>query len=111
MGSQRMGKTVLTAERGESMAVFTSTARRKYGSFLPQMVDAMNRGVFEATFANTSGDGIAANSVVTVKTGNTRMEGYLKTIAHNSGRESYSVDGRGRTIRTYKNERTIINPN
>jgi len=111
-GVSKDGKEVLTAERGEGMAVFTATARKKYGSFLPQLVKAMNRGEMETSFARSSGEGIkAASSMVTVKTGNRTMEGYLKTIATNSGRETTSTDARGNLVRDYKNERTVIMSN
>lgn len=108
-GVSRDGKSVLTAERGESMAVFTAQARRKYGSTLPLLVDAINRNKAEIDFGKIAGEGVRDNAptVVAVSNGSAKMEGYLKTIADNSGRESKNVLPDGRIVTTYKNQTTI----
>ncbi len=108
-GVTKDGKRILTAERGESMAVFTAQARRKYGSTLPMLVDAINRNKAEIDFGRIAGEGVTDSepTVVAVSGGNPKMEGYLKTIADNSGKETKTVMPDGRVITTYKNQTTI----
>lgn len=108
-GVSKDGKSILTAERGESMAVFTAQARRKYGATLPMLVDAINRNKAEIDFGKIAGEGISDSepTVVAVSNDNTKMEGYLKTIASNSEREKTNVLPDGRIVTTYKNQKTI----
>ena len=50
------------AEGGEYLAIFNKRSSRKYGSVIPNVVDALNRGVFEAKYGNAfRGDGIVVN--------------------------------------------------
>lgn len=112
-GVSRDGKSVLTAERGESMAVFTAQARRKYGSTLPMLVDAINRNKAEIDFGKIAGEGVTGggSQAITVNTSNGQMETHLKKIAENTGRETMAFDGKGRMIVKYKNQITKINLN
>jgi hypothetical protein len=96
----------LRAEKNEALAVFNPGATRKYRSILPEIVDSLNKGVFENNFGNMSEMAMhwGVGSGVSVDT--SRMESHLYHIRKNGG-QKMGVDGKGRSFEIRGNKKRI----
>lgn len=98
------------AERGEALAIFKKSSTKKYRSMLPQIVESINKGVFEKKYANTyDTKGIVFN----LSQSNPDLHKLERDVndIKKQGERKYFIDGKGRTIETYKNLRRIYNAN
>lgn len=90
------------AEGGEAFAIINKASTRKYRSMLPGIVKALNTGTFEQKYLNAFGsDGIALN-ITGATYNNKEIEKDVREIKE-QGKRRIIVDGKGRTIETYKN--------
>lgn len=93
------------AEGGEYLAIFNKRSSRKYGSVIPSVVDALNRGVFEAKYGNAfKGDGL----VVNVESPIGAIEDFHKDMKKAMGRRSESVLADGTRIVVMGHTKKII---
>ena len=93
------------AEGGEYLAIFNKRSARKYGSVIPSVVDALNRGVFEAKYGNAfKGDGL----VVNVESPIGAIEDFHKDMKKAMGRRSESVLADGTRIVVMGHTKKII---
>lgn len=93
------------AEGGEGMAIFSRKATAKYGTMLPQLVSAINRGEFERRYSamTSATDGLTiGGAVVNVNTAG--VETRLDALRRDSQRRVYQ-DGRGRTVEQVGNRK------
>lgn len=90
------------AEGGEGLAIFAKKRVRQYGAILPEVVDAINRGVFQSKYSRVNETGAFPVMVSGGMTDTSRMESELTQIRRQGERE-ISYDGRGRKIVKYKN--------
>ena len=97
LGMTKEGKQ-RTVERGEGLAVFNKRNTSKYGSLLPEVVDAINRGVFETKFERIS-QGAKGASIVNMSTNvnTSKMERSLSAI-EKQGRNKTYTDSKGRRV-------------
>lgn len=94
------------AEGGEGMAIFSRKARGKYGSILPDLVAAINRGDFEQRYqalTHATDSLPIGNTIVNVNT--STMEGHLGAIRRQGERRMH-VNSAGQRVETIGN-RTI----
>lgn len=95
------------AEGGEDMAIFNRGAVKKYGSLLPDLVSAINRGALEERIVSMG----RAASDVPINVGgasmdSSRMEGYLGELVGQGKGERYYQDTKGRMVRVRGNVKT-----
>ena len=107
---QRKGK-VMTAEGGESMAVFNKKARNKYGKFLPGLVSDINKGRLEERYQNAFNVNIPDDKFNEAGLDNEELRlirGVLNNI-YDQGKENATIDKKGRRIVKNGNITRIIN--
>lgn len=93
------------AEGGEYLAIFNKRSSRKYGSVIPSVVDALNRGVFEAKYGNAfKGEGL----VVNVESPIGAIEDFHRDMKKAMGRRSESVLADGTRIVVTGHTKKII---
>lgn len=93
------------AEGGEGMAIFSRKATAKYGTMLPQLVSAINRGEFERRYSamTSATDGLTiGGAIVNVNTAG--VETRLDALRRDGQRRVYQ-DGRGRTVEQVGNRK------
>lgn len=93
------------AEGGEGMAIFSRKATSRYGSLLPQLVSAINRGEFERRYAALTHAADSLNisgAVVNVNTAG--VETRLDALRRDGQRRVYQ-DGKGRTVEQVGNRK------
>lgn len=94
------------AEGGEYLAIFNKRSSRKYGSVIPSVVDALNRGVFEAKYGNAfRGD---AGLVVNVDGSTDAIERFHDDMKKAMGRKMETRLADGTRVITYGHTRKII---
>lgn len=109
IGTTRGGKQ-RTAEGGEALAVINKRNTRKYRSIIPNIINSLNKGTFEKSFANSfipSGD---LPGDVFVNSGFDspdlkNIEKDLSEIRKRGERQRYT-DSQGRLVEVYKNVKT-----
>ncbi len=89
----------LKGEKNEAVAVINSKNTSKYRNVLPDIVDSLNRGVFEEMFV---GDQLGGHADVHLN-----LDDMPQNMRKMANRKSTVVDGAGRRIETYKNLTTI----
>lgn len=94
------------AERGEALAIVNKKSTSKYRGILPQIIDSLNKGIFEKKYGNSYSEGSLSLSVVRPKANLAILEGDVSEIKRQGERKFYT-DGRGRTIELYKNLKRI----
>ena len=110
IGTTRGGKQ-RTAEGGEALAVINKRNTRKYRSIIPNIINSLNKGTFEKSFANSfipSGDlpgDVFVNSGVD-SPDLKNIEKDLGEIRKRGERQRYT-DSQGRLVEIYKNVKTI----
>ena len=88
------------AEGGEALIVINKRNTRKYRNMLPQVVDTINKGVFEQRYMNSfSTEEIVYNNT---QIDLSKIESDVNAIRKNN-ETSYNVDGSGKMFRRYKN--------
>lgn len=99
LGFQSEGKPAY-AERGESHAIFTPAATRKYGAALPQLVDAINGQKLEinAMQIGSHASELVPLLVQTQRTDTSRIERELEMIRKQGGMGRTWIDGQGRVV-------------
>ena len=100
-GSQR------TAEGGEFFAIINKKSTNKYRSVLPDLVDSLNKGIFENKYMSMFKGSESTKVIVNVNSNMSKLErevGYIRQASE--GRKVISHDGK--TIETYKNLRRTI---
>lgn len=106
------GDKVLTAEGGESMAVFNKKARRKYGKILPDLIGDINRGRLEERYSNAFRVNLLpvehVNNAGFDSTELKQIRGILQLIYEQGGNYT-GQDKKGRTVIKNGNLTRIIN--
>lgn len=104
-GSQR------TAEGGEFFAIINKKSTNKYRGVLPDLVDSLNRGVFESKYASmfSGADKHSSNVVVNVNSNTSKLEREVGLIrqATESRKQIYHAPD-GSVVETYKNLKRVI---
>ena len=96
------------AEGGEYFAVINRRSSRRFGSVIPDVVNALNDGSFPEKYANVfSGGGSLMLTQSQTNIDLERIEGDLREIRDNSSKRKY-VDAKGNIIEEYKNLKRII---
>jgi hypothetical protein len=96
------------AERGEALAIVKKSATRKYKNSLPDIIDSINKGIFEQKYGNFYGtDGMQVNIIQN----NTNLHTLEKDVndIKKQGERRYFMDNKGRIIETYKNLKRVYN--
>lgn len=106
LGTKKDG-TRRRAEGGEYFAVINKRNSRKYGSLIPDVINAFNSGTFAEKYqkANEMMSGVAVSMFG--GTDVTKLEKDVHAIRQ-QGDESQFIDGRGNMIIRYKNLKTKI---
>lgn len=95
------------AEGGEGLAIISKSKMSKYKGLVPQVINAINKGVFEKMYSSTfSTDSNSNINIVNASLNTKALESDVKAIREQNERKVY-VDGRGNTVVTYKNLKTI----
>lgn len=95
------------AEGGEGMAIFSRKATSRYGSMLPQLVSAINRGEFERRYAALTHAADSLNITGgTVNVNTSGVETRLDALRRDGQRRVYQ-DGKGRTVEQIGNRKII----
>lgn len=98
------------AEGGEGRAIFSRKSTRKYSRMLPDIVNSLNKGIFEKKYMRSSDvGGINLNVVSNSSADLGNLKGDVSDI-RKQGERRYFTDGKGRTIEVYKNlKRVYVN--
>lgn len=105
LGTTKDGRQ-LRAEGDEGYGVFNRRMTRKYSKILPDVINSINKGIFEQKYLSSYSNGeLSINNINLTDT--SKMEkGINKLVDLNETRTW--VDGKGQTIIKYKNRTTII---
>ena len=105
LGTTKDGRQ-LRAEGDEGYGVFNRRMTKKYSKILPDIVNSINKGIFEQKYLSSYSNGeLSINNINLTDT--SKMEkGINKLVDLNETRTW--VDGKGQTIIKYKNRTTII---
>jgi len=101
IGTTSSGKA-RRAEGGEALAIINKKHTSKYKRLLPAVIDSLNKGSFEKTFANSyDTQGLAVN----VQGQRTDLRGLEKevTAIREQGERQFFTDSNGNTVERYKN--------
>lgn len=107
LGVANKNKKRMRAEGGEAMAIINRKSTRRYRRVLPDIVDSLNRGVFEDKFMrafDTPQNGLA---VINNTTDLTRLEGDVRAIKKQNETRYVSLPD-GSVLVTRKNVKRII---
>lgn len=91
------------AEGGEYFAIINKRNSRKYGSLIPEVINALNNGTFAEKYMGAYDGGVSVNVGGGADLGN--LPDDVRQIRE-QGETSRYVDGRGYTVVTYKNLKT-----
>lgn len=98
----------MRAEGGEAMAIINKRSTRKYKKVLPELVDSLNKGMFEEKFSRAfkTGDELSQNIVYQQQTADlTRLEEDVRALKRNSEHYYYVtpdgtlIERRGNVLR------------
>jgi hypothetical protein len=109
LGTTKSGKA-RRGEGGETMAIIKKSQTRKYRKILPGIVDALNKGVFEKKYMEAYDLGGISMNMIQNPTDVKTLERDVGAIKR-QGERKFFVDGKGRTIETYKNLTRVHNVN
>lgn len=109
IGKTRDGKH-RKAEGGEALAIINKNKTRKYKSVLPDIVNSLNRGIFEHKYGkaynmDSFGINVSNNDIDLDK-----IENGVDEI-RKQGSKKYFTDSKGNVVEIYKNLKTIYNEN
>lgn len=98
LGVKNKKKHRMKAEGGEALAIINKNKTRKYRKILPDVINSLNKGIFEDKYANAFNRD--ADADIFINQSNTdlhKIESSLDKIIKQNG-EKIFVDGQGRTI-------------
>ena len=98
LGVKNKKKHRMKAEGGEALAIINKNKTRKYRKILPDVINSLNKGIFEDKYANAFNRD--ADADIFINQSNTdlhKIENSLDKIIKQNG-EKIFVDGQGRTI-------------
>lgn len=98
------------AEGGEMMAIISKSKTRKYKAVLPDVINSLNKGIFEKRYGGAYDTGGMSINVLSDKTDVKNIEDDVKAMRQQNERRFF-VDGKGRTIEKYKNLTRTYNAN
>lgn len=93
------------AEGGEMLAVIRRTQTRKYKRILPDIIDSLNKGIFEQKYMRSYDSGNFAFSLQS-NTDLKTLEADVRAIKE-QGERKLVTDGAGNTIELYKNLKRV----
>lgn len=91
------------AEGGEAMIIINKKRTAKYKHQLPDIVNALNKGIFEQKYMSAFSGNVNINSSVDLS----NVEKGINTLTKQGERRIYT-DSRGRIVEQYKNLRRVI---
>lgn len=95
------------AEGGETLAIIRKSQTKKYKKILPDIISSLNKGVFESKYMKA----FDTDSNLNVSYANINLNKIEKDLSDikNNNSTKYITDGKGRTIKIYKNLKQIYN--
>lgn len=98
LGVKNKKKHRMKAEGGEALAIINKNKTRKYRKILPDVINSLNKGIFEDKYANAFNRDADADIFINQSNANLhKIESSLDKIIKQNG-EKIFVDGQGRTI-------------
>ena len=97
----------MRAEGGEAMAIINRKSTRRYRRVLPDIVDSLNRGVFEDKFMRAFDAPQSGLAVINNTTDLTRIEDDVRAIKKQNETRYISLPD-GSVLVTHKNVKRII---
>lgn len=98
LGVKNKKKHRMKAEGGEALAIINKNKTRKYRKILPDVINSLNKGIFEDKYANAFNRDADANIFINQSNADLhKIESSLDKIIKQNG-EKIFVDGQGRTI-------------
>jgi len=91
------------AEGGEAMIIINKRKTAKYKHQLPDIVNALNKGIFEQKYMSAFSGNVNVSSHVDLR----NVEKGINTLTKQGERKIYT-DGKGRIVEQYKNLRRVI---
>lgn len=91
------------AEGGEAMIIINKKRTAKYKHQLPDIVNALNKGIFEQKYMSAFSGNVNVNSSVDLS----NVEKGINTLTKQGERRIYT-DSKGRIVEQYKNLRRVI---
>jgi hypothetical protein len=96
----------LRGEKDEAIAIINKSKTKKYRKMLPGIIDSLNKGIFEKKFSGAFDTGGMSINMVGNSADLRALENDVRDIKK-QGERKYVIDGKGRTIETYKNLKRI----
>ena len=98
LGVKNKKKHRMKAEGGEALAIINKNKTRKYRKILPDVINSLNKGIFEDKYANAFNRDADADIFINQSNADLhKIETSLDKIIKQNG-EKIFVDGQGRTI-------------
>lgn len=98
LGVKNKKKHRMKAEGGEALAIINKNKTRKYRKILPDVINSLNKGIFEDKYANAFNRDADADIFINQSNADLhKIENGLDKIIKQNG-EKIFVDGQGRTI-------------
>ena len=98
LGVKNKKKHRMKAEGGEALAIINKNKTRKYRKILPDVINSLNKGIFEDKYANAFNRDADADIFINQSNADLhKIESSLDKIIKQNG-EKIFVDGQGRTI-------------
>lgn len=98
LGVKNKKKHRMKAEGGEALAIINKNKTRKYRKILPDIINSLNKGIFEDKYANAFNRDADADIFINQSNADLhKIESSLDKIIKQNG-EKIFVDGQGRTI-------------
>lgn len=98
LGVKNKKKHRMKAEGGEALAIINKNKTRKYRKILPDVINSLNKGIFEDKYANAFNRDAGADIFINQSNADLhKIESSLDKIIKQNG-EKIFVDGQGRTI-------------
>lgn len=98
LGVKNKKKHRMKAEGGEALAIINKNKTRKYRKILPDVINSLNKGIFEDKYANAFNRDADADIFINQSNADLhKIESSLNKIIKQNG-EKIFVDGQGRTI-------------
>lgn len=108
LGVKNKKKHRMKAEGGEALAIINKNKTRKYRKILPDVINSLNKGIFEDKYANAFNRDADADIFINQSNADLhKIESSLDKIIKQNG-EKIFVDGQGRTIIRNSNLTKII---
>lgn len=108
LGANNKKGKKMKAEGGEALAIINKKRTKKYRKILPDVVDSLNKGIFEDKYLNAFNNSDSVN--ITVKDNNidlSKIENDVRSI-RKQNETKYFIMPDGTTLMQYKNVKRII---